>query len=57
MVIEIFLVQYGSMAILCTMLVLVILRAKMMVVLVVLNYFVCNSSGDGGDLVKRVVSV
>ena len=53
MLIEIFLVQYGSMAILCTMLVLVILRATMMVVLVALNYFVCNSSGDdGGDLVK-----
>ena len=39
------------------MLVLVILRATMMVVLVVLNYLVCNSSGDGGgDLVKRVKS-
>ena len=48
----------GAMANLCTMLVLVILRATMMVVLVVLSYFVCNSSGDGGgDLVKRVVSV
>ena len=46
------------MAILCTMLVLVILRATIMVVLVVPNYFVYNSSGDGGgDLVKRVVSV
>ena len=52
MLIEIFLVQYGSMVILCTMLVLVILRATMMVVMVVLNYFECNSSGDGGDLFK-----
>ena len=57
MLIEIFLLQYGSMAILCTMLVLVILRATMMMVLVVLSYFECNSSGDGGDLVKWVVRV
>ena len=38
------------------MLVLVILRATMMVVLVVLNYFVCNISDDGVDLFKWVVS-
>ena len=42
----------GAMANLCTMLVLVILRATMMVVMVVLNYFECNSSGDGSDLFK-----